>query len=334
MAEAVFAFVDGVRAGVRGPAWIVGAFRLEYAQREIFDGGAVAVDIAFGRETARDAVVIEGRHKSVSWRIALGPADTAPIRADIHLGGMPRSFARSLVQGYVIEPLVSIVAAEHGQALVPSAAFAGSTGVTLILGRSRAGKSTLMARLMAAGHDVLGDDQLFVDARGRCVAFPRRLRFYPDLGTTAPAAYARLPAGLRRRLRFMGLLSALTRGQIRPSLAVDRSAIGGHWVPGPLLLERVVLLQRGDHAGELRSAPASPEQAVAWATRLLVEQRARLALSDEVGWGARLDRANEAETAILGDTFAGPAIVSISVPYDWPASAAVTAVARRLGLDA
>jgi len=37
--------------------------------------------------------------------------------------------------------------------------------------------------------------------------------------------------------------------------------------------------------------------------------------------------------ATVADTFAGPAIVSISVPHDWPAAAAVTAVARRLGLD-
>ena len=333
MAEAAFAFVDGVRAGVRGPASIVDAFRLEYAPREVLDRAALALDIRFGRETAHAAAVVAGRHKSVGWRIALGPAGAAPIQADIHLRGMPRSFARSLVQGYAIEPLVSIVAAEHGQALVPSAGVAGPTGVTLILGRSRAGKSTLMARLMAAGHEVLGDDQLFLDASGACVAFPRRLRFYPDLETTAPAAYARMPAAIRRRLRLMGLLSTVTRGHIRPSLAVDRTAIGGHWVPGPLPIERVVLLQRGDHAGELRSAPASPEQAVAWATRLLAEQRARLALSSEAGWRARLDRASEAEVAILSDTFAGPAIVSISVPHDWPAAAAVTAVARRLGLD-
>src|SRR3989304_1480181 len=152
--------------------------------------------------------------------------------------GSPRSFARPLARGYAMEPLVSIVAAEHGQALVPSAGVARPTGVTLILGRSRAGKSTLMARLMAAGHEVLGDDQLFLDASGACVAFPRRLRFYPDLETTAPAAYARMPAAIRRRLRLMGLLSTVTRGHIRPSLAVDRTAIGGHWVPGPLPTER------------------------------------------------------------------------------------------------
>src|SRR3970040_2972892 len=96
-----------------------------------------------------------------------------------------------------------------------------------------------------------------------------------------------MPAAIRRRLRLMGLLSTLPRGYIRPSLAVDRTAIGGHWVPGPLPIERVVLLQRGDHAGELRSAPASPEKAVAWATRLLAEQRARLAPSGEAGLGGR-----------------------------------------------
>ncbi|MET1232080.1 MAG: hypothetical protein ABWY52_04420, partial [Candidatus Limnocylindrales bacterium] len=69
----------------------------------------------------------------------------------IDLLGVPISFARSLVQGYVVEPMLSVIAAEHDRALVPGAGVADERGLTLVLGRSGAGKSTLMARLAATG---------------------------------------------------------------------------------------------------------------------------------------------------------------------------------------
>ena len=200
MAEADFGFAPGLHAGIVGPDSIVDAFRREYAPREILDRTGRTLEFLFGRRgdsaagADDDPVTFGGRHKSVAWQVRVSSA-TADPQVSIELAGAPRAFARSLVQGYIVEPMISIVSAERGLALVPSAAVADARGVTLILGRSGAGKSTLMARLAATGRDVLGDDQIFVDAAGRCTAFPRRLRFYPDIETTVPEAFSRLPTG-------------------------------------------------------------------------------------------------------------------------------------------
>lgn len=338
MGEADFAFVPGVHAAIVGPDSIVGAFRREYAPLETLDRTGRTLRIEFGRRSRsptadmETAVGFQGRHKSVSWRVGLSPAEAADLRVSIELAGAPRSFARSLVQGYVVEPMLSVVSAEAGVALVPSAGVAMGDGVTLILGRSGAGKSTLMARLAAAGQDVLGDDQVFVDVAGQCRAFPRRLRFYPDIESTAPEAFSRLPAGAQRRLRLRKLLSAGTLGYVRPSLSVDRSAVGGHWVPGPIAIERVVLLERGVHVGGLRSDAATVDEAIDWAARLLSEQRGRIELGDDPAWRVRLRAVAARESEILATAFRDRSIQRLVVPRDRPANEAIAAVAEHLGL--
>lgn len=334
MAEADFGFAPGLHAGIVGPDSIVDAFRREYAPREIRDRTGRTLEFLFGRRrvsaAGADPVRFAGRHKSVAWHVSVSSAAADP-RVAIVLAGAPRAFARSLVQGYVVEPMISIVSAERGLAMVPSAAVADARGVTLILGRSGAGKSTLMARLAATGRDVLGDDQLFIDADGRCTAFPRRLRFYPDIESTAPEAYARLPAAIQRRLRARRLMASATRGYVKPSLGVDRSAIGGRWVPGPLQIARIVLLERGDHTGDLQGGAANVDDATTWAAGLLVEQRDHLQIGADRAWRERLQAAATSEIEILGTAFKGPAIERLRVPVDRPASEAVAAVAERLG---
>ena len=335
MDEADFEFAPGVRAGFVGPRSIVDAFRREYAPLEVQGRQGRTLEVRFGRDpvpaTTGAAVGFRGRHKSVAWRISVSSAAAADLSVSVDLSGLPRGFARSLVQGYVVEPMLSVVSAAQGLVLVPSAGVAAEGGLILILGRSGAGKSTLMARLAAAGHDVLGDDQLFIDDASRCSAFPRRLRFYPDIETTAPEAFSRLPADLRRRLRLRGLVAAATRGYVRPSMGVDRSAIGGRWVPGPLPIGRIVLLERGDHVGDVRGDPATVADAAAWAARLLREQRSRLDVAGDPAWRARLATTTAREQEILATAFAGPSIERLLVPRDRPASEAVAAVAEALG---
>jgi hypothetical protein len=336
MAEADFGFAPGLHAGIVGPDSIVDAFRREYAPCEIRERTGRALEFVFGRlgvsgaDADDGSVWFGGRHKSVAWHVRVS-STTADPRVSIELVGAPRAFGRSLVQGYIVEPMISIVSAERGLALVPSAAVADERGVTLILGRSGAGKSTLMARLAATGRDVLGDDQIFVDAAGRCTAFPRRLRFYPDIETTVPEAYARLPRDLQRRLRARRLMAAATRGYVRPSLGVDRSAIGGRWVPGPLPIARIVLMERGEHAGEMQDGSASVDDATVWAAGLLAAQRDRLEFGRDPGWRARLLAATTSEEQILRTAFTGRAITRLVVPPGRPASEAVAAVAERLG---
>jgi hypothetical protein len=335
MAEADFGFAPGLHAGIVGPDSIVDAFRREYAPLEIQDRTGRTLEFLFDRRVAAaggddGSVRFGGRHKSVAWHVSVSSAAADP-RVSIELAGAPRAFARSLVQGYVVEPMISIVSAERGLALVPSAAVADARGVTLILGRSGAGKSTLMARLAATGRDVLGDDQIFVDAAGRCSAFPRRLRFYPDIETTVPEAYSRLPRDLQRRLRVRRLMAAATRGYVKPSLGIDRSAIGGRWVPGPLPMARIVLMERGEPAGDVRADAATVDDATAWAAGLLAEQRIRLRIGTDAAWRARLLAATVREEEILATAFSGHPIERLVVPGDRPASDAVAAVAERLG---
>ena len=338
MAEADFGFAPDLRVGILGPDSIVDAFRREYAPLEILDRTGRTLEFRFGRQRVSSAgaagsVRFGARYKSVAWQVSVSPAAAAP-RVSIELAGAPRAFARSLVQGYVVEPMISIVAAERGLALVPSAAVADARGVTLILGRSGAGKSTLMARLAATGRDVLGDDQIFVDAAGQCRAFPRRLRFYPDIETTVPEAYARLPRDLQRRLRARRLIAAATRGYVKPSLGVDRSAIGGRWVPGPLPIARIVLMERGELAGEMRADAATADDARAWAAGLLAQQRVRLEIGTDPAWQARLLAAMTREGEILAAAFSGLTVQRLVVPRDRPASEAVAAAAERLGFEA
>jgi hypothetical protein len=330
MGQADFGFAPGVRARIAGPDAIVDAFRREYAPLEAVDRTDPSLEIRFGRASSQ-VMAFEGRHKTVAWRVSVSPAAAVPIQIGIDLSGAPRSFARSLVQGYVVEPMISVVAVDQGLVLVPSAGVADERGVTVILGRSGAGKSTLMARLAATGRDVLGDDQLFVDVAGGCRAFPRRLRFYPDIESTAPEAFARMPGGIRRRLRLRKALAAATLDYVRPSLGIDREAIGARWVPGPLDIGRVVLLERSEAGGGLRVEAATVDDALGWAARLLAEQRARLRVADDAAWRGRLETVTAAERSILRTAFEGRIIQRLMVPREGGASEAVSAVAEQLG---
>jgi hypothetical protein len=331
MHEADFLFAPGIHASISGSRSIVDAFRREYAPLEILDRRDRSLELRFGRLPPGAQEAFGGRHKSVGWRVRVSPADRSVVDVAIQLSGAPRSFARSLVQGYVVEPMVSVIAAERDLVLVPGAGVAAAHGLTLILGRSGAGKSTLMARLSATGNAVLADDQLFVDSSGQGRAFPRRLRFYPDIEWTAPEAFARLPYNVRTMLLVRRLMATASGGLVRPSLGVDRAAIGAAWVPGPVEIQRIVLLERGDHTGDLRAEPATSHDAVGWATDLLREQRARLAIGDDAGWLARLVAVVARERATLTDAFADRPVERLVVPRDQPAREAVSALARHLG---
>ena len=342
MAGARFLLAPELLVGIRGDGGAVGQLTREYGPCAVGEGdppgGAAdavpAVDVVFGRLAAPSAggAVVEGGHKTVRWRIALGsPAETT-LRVAIELGGAPGSFARSLVQGYFVEPVISIAAARRGLALVPGAAIAGDDGLILVLGRSRAGKSTLAARAMAAGRHVVGDDQVFIDRDGRCRPLPRRLRLYPDIAETTPAAFARLAPATRRALGFRGLVSAVSRGFIRPSLAVDRAELGGSWRAEPLAIRRIVLVERAGASGTLLVEPGDGSMAVGWAADLLAEQRGRLGRAGGA-WPTALEEIGEQERAILDVAFVGLPVERVAVPPTWSAPAAVPALARHLGLE-
>ena len=173
-----------------------------------------------GRPRARPA-----GYRSLRWRVALDPLGDGPLRATIDLRGAPRSFGLSLLQGYVVEPLLGLLAPAAGHVLLPAAAVASEGGTLLLIGRSRSGKSSLVARAAAAGTAVLGDDHVLVGQDG-CRAFPRRLRLYPDVAETAPAALASLPARTRALLRALVAERDVQLGKLvhapSPASEIDR----------------------------------------------------------------------------------------------------------------
>lgn len=349
MSRATFAFAPGLRARFSGEAAGVRHALLEYGPCAVPDDEEdVGLEVVFGHlggpsdprwsvahSSGRpgDHEPARGGHKTVSWAIRLGDPAGPVLQAEIAVSGWPRSFARSLVQGYVVEPLLSLAAARHGHVLLSSAGIVGDEGLLVIVGRSRAGKSTLAALAMARGRRVLGDDQLIVDGEGRWRPFPRRLRVYPDLTRAAPTAWTRLGGSTRRTLRLRAAVAILSRGFIRPSLAVDPAELGGTWRPEPVRAARIVLVERRPDVDAVRSVAAGVEQAVAWSREVIASQRERLAGLGGPGWRSSLEAAAEVETALLRRAFAGLAVESIAVPAGWPAPAAIAALARELRLE-
>src|SRR5215210_4284216 len=107
--------VSGDRAALRH-------FDAEYGEAAVPDDGAPpAAEVRFTRRL-RGGTTSKGGHKTVRWLVGRSEPDAAPLRADVELRGAPRSFGLSLVQGYFVEPLVSVAAARAGYVLLPAAA--------------------------------------------------------------------------------------------------------------------------------------------------------------------------------------------------------------------
>jgi hypothetical protein len=336
---ATFRLADRLLLRVSGDPAAVAQARLEYGPAEVSPApgtGPPDVDVAYGRPSAGAGLgpVSRGGHKSVRWAVRLGAPDADVLGAAIAIRGWPGAFARSLVQGFVVEPLLSVAAVRHDLVLLPSAGIVGPDGLSVMLGRSRAGKSTIAARAMALGRTVIGDDQVIVGRDGGVWPFPRRLRFYPDLVQTAPDAFRGLRSETRRALRVRGLISTLSRGYVRPSLAVDPAELGGPPASMTSRPTRLILLDRRDDLAEISDAAATVDDAVAWAADLLAEQRARLRALGGREWSAALQDVAAREADILRDAFAGVDCRRVSVPRAWGAPRAVSSTAVHLGFEA
>ena len=341
MGAAVFAFATDLRLRVTGHDAAVRHARREYGPAEVPDAGRVDLEVTFGRIGLRRAAAADdtdaspgrGGHKTVTWRVDAGDPDATRLTARIETRGWPSAFAMSLVQGYVVEPLLSIAAAHRGIVLLPGAGIVLEDGLVLLLGRSRAGKSTLAARALTAGREILGDDQLFVGPEAMAWPFPRSLRFYPDLARTAPLAFARLRQPTRRRLQLRAALARVSAGYVRPSLAVQASELGQRWTPEARRIGRLVLIERDADRSSLDVVPASPTDAVDWAAQLLREQRVRLADLGGTAWRTAIATTAGVERALLERSFDGRPVERLAIPANWDAPTAVGAVAERLGVD-
>jgi hypothetical protein len=348
-ARRAYALAPGLRLAISGDPVALAHFDAEYG-RTATRGDDANVVVRFGdlprtRSAATDGPpdasdplgeLLESRadaHRWLSWRVALSAGSTTGATAAVRVGGRPRSVVLSLVQGYVVEPLVSLVAPSVGQVLVPGAAIASDSGDVLVLGSSGAGKSSVSARALARGLEVVGDDQVFVDAEGMCRPFPRRVRVYPDLELTAREAWHRLSAASRQRLAFHRALGRWTRGRLRPSLPVDRTELGASVDAAPGGVGRVVLVETGVPAVALGLERASVGDVLVAMAHLARAQRARFCRVAAAEWHLVAESVARRELDIVAAGVARAEIVRLRIPRGWPAVEAVDGLARVVGVE-
>lgn len=343
MASRAFDLAPGLRIRVEGATSAVAHFEAEYGRVAVDGSGdGAALVVRFGREPAPFAAAgrpdvpeaREDRHRWLRWSVVLSEPSMAGATAWIRVAGAPRGTLLSLVQGWVVEPLVSIVAPSTGHVLVPGAAIASPGGLVLLLGGSGAGKSSVSARALAAGATVLGDDQVLVDAAGLCRPFPRRIRVYPDLAATAPDAFATLPSAARTRLAAHRVLERLTAGRLRPSLPLPPSAFGAWRPPAPLPIARVLLVEPRVRCLAPQLDRVTPGDAVVTAEHLLRRQRDRFGWIAPARWHAVVEAVARQESAIVADAVRGAEVTRLRLPRDWSAARSVDALAAELGFAA
>ena len=311
-------------------------FAAEYGASLVAPGASAPPSVVIDVQFATRLPAGRGRagHKTVRWWVDVGRGDGRPLRATLVLAGRPRRFALSLVQGFVVEPLVSLAAAGAGYVLLPAAALEDGDGAVVLIGRSRSGKTSVVARAVAGGQRAWGDDQVLLDAAGGVRAWPRRLRVYPDLRTTAPAAVAALPLRKRARLTGLACLAAVTRGWVAPSLPLAWRDLGGVPLSEVAPTRRVVVIERGGAGGHeaLLVSPLASEAATVVAAAVIREQRSRLRQVLDAGWDTAFKAAEAAEDGVLRRALGGLPAQRWTVPAGYSAAEAVSELASRLGV--
>ena len=293
----------------------------------------VRVAISIGDRLPEGAVVdLTGGHKTVNWSVSLDQADSDPMHAMLAIRGRPRWFGLSLVQGFIVEPIISLACVAGGQVLLPAAAIAEDGGALLVIGRSRSGKSSVSARALALGRQVLGDDQVLVDARGVIGPFPRRLRVYDDLMDTSPMAVRALPPRVRFDLRVRRTVRIATRGFVAPSLALAHDAFGSIAKAGEIPLHRTVVVQRSAAARELTMDPIPLDIVLDEAVDILVEQRRGLSQIRRDDWLTMLRSVADREAGLLDTALRGAPAYRVTVPEAWGARLAVEKLAEALDI--
>jgi hypothetical protein len=331
----LYRFDTGVTVAIRGQRRAKSYFRAEYGSAALAPGTEEpAVDVLIRArlgESAGSATghrELLGAHKLARWR-ALVPV--TPGAGTMRLAVAVRGpLGLALVQSSVIEPLVSLAAVRAESVLLPGAAIAHGDRTVLLIGRSRTGKTSLAARALASGLRVLGDDQIIINADRECHPFPRRLRLYPDLSRTAPAAFATLQPSVRTKLAALGRVKALTRGLVAPPVSVSPSTLGGNGnAPVRVLIGEVVVVRRAQ-VDALTLEDLDSGELAAEADDVLMGQRAELFRVPGVRDAYEVLLGHE--RAIIACALGGSHARRILVPDSWSSERAVGALASELEL--
>ena len=334
--EDCYRFGPGLVISIRGDRRARAHFRSEYSSAGVVGGSAIPLlEASIGAHVHRDGLVwtthaleLRGAHKLARWRASVPlTSDPNTIRVAVDVHG---PLGLTLVQSYIVEPLVSLAAVRAGSVLLPSAAIARGGAALLLLGRSRSGKSSLAARALAAGLRILGDDQVLIDPDGQCLPFPRRLRLYPDLARTAPAAFAALPSSARGELTVLGGVRSLTRGFVAPPLRVSASTVGTGCGACSLPIGEVIVIRRAP-VDVLSFENLEPSELRAEVHDTLLGQRSKLFRQTALGdvFSALLAK----EQAIISRALAAAPARRVLVPNAWSAEYAIGRLAHELGLE-
>jgi hypothetical protein len=331
----LYRFGPGLTVSIRGERRARGYFRAEYGSAALAGSTevpAVEAIIDARVRAAAQATTGEpellGAHKLARWRASV------PVRPEVETMRVAVAvrgpLGLALVQSQVIEPLVSLAAVRAGSVLLPGAAIARGDRTLLLLGRSRSGKTSLAARALAGGLRVLGDDQVIINAERECLPFPRRLRLYPDLSVTAPAAFAALRPSVRTRLAALGRVNALTRGVVAPPVSVSPSAISEDTTcPVRLLIGEVVVVRRA-RVDALTLEPLDAVELAAETADVVMGQRSEIFRVP--GVRAAYETILAHERAIIACALAAAPARRVLVPDSWSSEQAVGALARELDI--
>ena len=170
-------------------------------------------------------------------RPAAGPAVDALVSlwvpggrrpARVYAGSQRRACTRDLAQALaVIESELRQAVATHarGRTFVHAGAVGWRGRAILVPGRSRSGKTTLVAELVRAGAEYLSDEFAVLDACGRVHPFAKRLSFRGEGGCDRHA----------RQAAVEEIGGRVARGPLPVGLvAVTEYQPGAAWSPAPL----------------------------------------------------------------------------------------------------
>jgi len=275
----------------------------------------------------------EGRHKTVTWRVAVSRLDEDTTSVLFEGRGQ---LVISFLQTFYIEPLLRLKFLKRGHALVHAACLARRDSSVLFPAGSGVGKSTLMLRHAASGRQVQGDNYVIVTGEGRTLAFPRRMRIYSDLAAVSPDVFVRLPPEERWRLRIAGLVRRLSLGyaNLPRRLAIEEIVGPGQLCPDARL-EAVYFLKRHDGERLTGPQPVPREEAVARIQTINRGEGDRLeaALQRHSEAAAVFDEAGRLERGILESVLSNVPIFELLVPQVRNPAAVVAEISRVCGLD-
>lgn len=331
----LYRFGPGLTVSIRGERRARAYFRAEYGAASLATSSEPpAVEAVIGARTPPTTAAsmpgpeLVGAHKLARWRASV------PVRPELDTMRVAVAvrgpLGLALVQSTVIEPLMSLAAVRAESVLLPGAAIAQGDRTLLVLGRSRSGKTSLAARALAAGLKVLGDDQVIINADRECLPFPRRLRLYPDLARTAPAAFAALGPSVRTRLAALGRVNSLTGGFVAPPVSVSASAIARNPSDAVRVLIGEVVVVRRARVHALTLEPLDPADLADEADDVLLGQRSEI--FKVPGVRAAYEALLAHERAIIACALAAAPARRVLVPDSWSSEQAVGALARELEL--